>query len=357
MAHLKQSSNILSVGLMEIFFGPPWPKADRLAYANFLREHGFGFYMYGPKADANLRRNWQEEWPPAYIRELCELSQTYRANGVKFGIILSPFGLHEDVTSKSDVILRNKLKILEGIGIDMLGIFFDDMPNSPGLARRQLLVLQSIRAEISVQLVFCPTFYSTDPVLDRVFGQRDPDYLYEIGERVPADTEIIWTGPKVISDSIPDEHLIEVSKTLRRKPFICDNIFANDGPNNCKFIKLKNPVKVSAATKNLTSHWAFNPMNQPELSKIVLLNGKRALDGDLLGENQLAASSGIYTPSFSEWLLAHRGELLFQGLDKLTAIKKQQMLADLRLFSDAAARELTSWLHGGYAVGMECLTD
>ena len=313
--------------------------------------------MYGPKADSNLRRNWQEEWSPAYIRELGELSQIYRANGVKFGIILSPFGLHEDVTSKSDAILRKKLKILEGVGIDMLGIFFDDMPNSPGLARRQVLVLQSIRAVISVPLVFCPTFYSTDPVLDRVFGQREPDYLDEIGEHAPADTEIIWTGPKVISDSIPDEHLIEVSKILRRKPFICDNIFANDGPNNCKFIKLKNPVSVSAAAKNLTSHWAFNPMNQPELSKLVLLAGKRALVGESSDDNYLVACGGVYTASFSEWLLAHRGELLLQGLDKLTAIKKQQMLADLRLFPDAAATELIYWLQGGYVVGMECLTD
>ena len=348
---------MLAVGLIEIFFGPPRGKAERIAYANFLRAHGFGFYMYGPKADANLRRNWQEPWPDTYIRELSELSKVYRAQGVKFGIILSPFGLHEDVSQECESILRKKLRILTAIGIDMLGIFFDDMPNAPGLASRQVQVLQMIRADVNVPLVFCPTYYSTDPVLDRVFGQRDPDYLDEIGETVPPDTEILWTGPKVISDSIPDEHLLQIGKILRRKPFICDNIFANDGPNNCKFIKLKTPVSVSAAAKDLTSHWAFNPMNQSELSKIVLLAGKRALSGLKTEEQHLAASIGIYTPRFGEWLLAHRSELLVQGLDKLTETKKQQMLDDLRLFPDAAATELTEWLNGGYAVGMECLTD
>ncbi len=313
--------------------------------------------MYGPKADAYLRRNWQQEWTESYVGQLRELSQIYRANGVKFGIVLSPFGLHEDVTSKSEAILLKKLKILESVGIDMLGIFFDDMPNSPGLARRQVHVLQTIRAAISVPLVFCPTFYSTDPILDRVFGQRDPDYLDEIGEQVPADTEIIWTGPKVISDSISDEHLIKVAKILRRKPFVCDNIFANDGPNNCKFIKLKNPVRVSTTAKNLTSHWAFNPMNQPELSKLVLLAGKKALDGEAVDEDHLAACSGIYTAGFSEWLLRHRGELLILGLDKIDVTKKQQMLAELQYFPDFAAEELVSWLHRDYDVGMGCLTD
>lgn len=85
--------------------------------------------------------------------------------------------------------------------------------------------------------------------------------------------------------------------------------------------------------------------------------GKRAITGEALDENHIDASRGIYSASFSEWLLDHRGALLFQGLDKFTALKNQEMIAELLLFPDSAAAELVSWLHGDYVVGTECLTD
>ena len=38
----------------------------------------------------------------------------------------------------------------------------------------------------------------------------------------------MWTGPKVISKSIPLESIEELSHVLRRSPVIWDNIHAND---------------------------------------------------------------------------------------------------------------------------------
>ena len=168
--------------LIEIFFGQPWPNEARLAYASFLRENGFGFYLYGPKADGYLRRHWIQKWSPSYVQELRTLSAEYRKNGLKFGVVLSPFGLHEEIKKNTAGLLKEKVQLLSEIGIDMLGIFFEDMPNASGLAKLQVEVLNIILEFTSVPLVFCPTFYSFDSVLDRVFGQRSPDYLHEIGE-------------------------------------------------------------------------------------------------------------------------------------------------------------------------------
>ncbi len=125
-----------SVGLIEIFFGQPWPQPARLAYASFLRENGFGFYLYGPKADARLRKHWMQTWPVTYLQELRTLSIEYRKLGLKFGVVLSPYGLHQEINRNSASQLNEKIQLLSEIGIDMLGIFFDDMPNADGLARR-----------------------------------------------------------------------------------------------------------------------------------------------------------------------------------------------------------------------------
>lgn len=346
-----------STGVIEIFFGQPWSKQARLNYASFLRSNNFGFYLYGPKADAALRKKWMDDWSTSYVKNLAEVAAEYRKNGIKFGVVLSPFGLQQEIKKNSEALLKRKIQILSDIGIDMLGIFFDDMPNATGLASRQVEVLKIVRSLTPIPLVFCPTFYSFDPILDRVFGERSPDYLQEIGESVPTDIEILWTGPKVISDEIASNHLTEVSKILRRKPFICDNRFANDGPKNCKFIKLKNPTGLSPHSLEYCSHWAFNPMNQPELSKIVLLAASLALQSKESGKNFLEIAEHKGSKNFADWLQTNRDSLLNNGLDGISDAKKKAMLESLNGFQDSAAQELIDWLSGKYIVGNECLTD
>lgn len=346
------------IGVMEIFFGPAWPKQTRLDYAAFLSQNGFDFYIYGPKADANLRKHWAEAWSRDYLSELGTLANEYRRQGVKFGVALSPYGLHEDFDAKSEKVLKEKVNVLNDIGIDMLGIFFDDMPNAPGLAARQIEIIKVIRSYSNGPLVFCPSFYSFDPILDRVFGQRDPDYLNEIGEGIPADVDILWTGPKVISDEIPADHLIEVTALLKRKPFICDNLFANDGPKNCKFIKFKNPGGRNQASLDQAHYWAFNPMNQPEISKLAALAGKLALESR---EKQADALGTVWdrvcSKGLASWLKSNRDVILSTGLDGIADSSKEEMRTTLSTFNDPASKDLIDWLNGNYSVGNECLTD
>lgn len=345
------------IGVIEIFFGQPWPKLARLAYARFLRSSHFDFYLYGPKADAHLRKQWTHAWPVQYLNDLTELAENYKNNGIKFGVVLSPFGLHEEIKAGSESLLKEKIQCLSAIGIDMLGIFFDDMPNVPALAARQVEVLKMVQSLTSVPLVFCPTFYSHDPILDRVFGERSSGYLQEIGESVPKNIDILWTGPQVISEEISDSHLVDVSRVLRRKPFVCDNRFANDGPKNCKFIKLKNPSGLTLRSLQHASHWAFNPMNQSELSKIVLLAAIRALQRDEQSQNYLEMAHQLCSKNFAKWLEQHGEVLLKSGLDGIPNEDTKAMISSLQKFPDPAATELIDWLDGKYIVGNECLTD
>ena len=129
-----------------------------------------------------------------------------------------------------------------------------------------------IRENTKIQTVsFCPTYYSFDPILDKVFGERPENYLEDLAELLDQSIDIMWTGPKVISSELTVEHLKEVSSILKRKPLIWDNYPVNDGPKNCKFIFLDAFKNRSSDIKDHISGYMSNPMNQAQLSKILFL--------------------------------------------------------------------------------------
>jgi hypothetical protein len=345
------------LGVLECFFGPPWPDSERLAYADFLGENGFGFYIYAPKADPFLRKRWREEWPEEFSARVSLLSRTYRARGLKFGVALSPFGLDTESPAKNREMLKEKVARLGDAGLDILGLFFDDMKVHEGLADKQLEALETVRSATSARIVFCPTFYTDDPILDKVFGQRPADYVSSIGRNAPADVELVWTGPKVISDEIPGSYLKEVSAILGRPPFLCDNLFANDGPRHSKFLKLKSLAGRDREAYENAGPWSVNPMNQSGVSKAVLL----ALRNRFLGQDETTAFESAvrvaYRPRTAEFVITNRKALLEEGLDGLDDTRKAAWIEKLDGFDDPVAREIADWLRGRYKVGEECLTD
>ena len=49
-----------AAGVIEGFFGRSWDWPARHSCADFLRHHGYQFYIYAPKSDPYLRRRWRE---------------------------------------------------------------------------------------------------------------------------------------------------------------------------------------------------------------------------------------------------------------------------------------------------------
>ena len=346
------------IGILEIFFGPPWTMEERGDWADFLAHHGFDFYIYGPKADAGLRKKWREPWPPEYLTLLGVLSSEFRMRGLKFGVALSPYGVEYPVTEAVKNDLREKISTLTSAGVEIFGLFFDDMKSIDHLADMQLELLNVVMSATSAKILFCPSYYSTDPILDKVFGARPPDYLERLGREIPPSVEILWTGPKVISQDIPLDHLQEVTQLLKRKPFICDNLFANDGPKNCKFLKLKEFTRPSEALAS-TAGWSLNPMNQAALSQAMVLAAKDVFKNKRTPAVALeSAIHKLCSPELADWVLAHREALMNQGLDKIEASKKTEMLQQLEHWQkETVAKEIMRWLRGDFIVGDECLTD
>ena len=188
-------------GVIEGFFGRTWPDAARLACAQFLRNYGFDFYLYAPKADRYLRRAWAQPKPPQEIEQLASLSAGIRGNGLRFGVGLTPYEIHLDYGAAARNALERKVAQLDQVGIDMLCILFDDMRGDvASLSEIQARVIADITEWSSAKsFVVCPTYYSDDPVLERVFGQAPPKYLQDFGRRLDPAIDVFWTGERICS--------------------------------------------------------------------------------------------------------------------------------------------------------------
>ena len=171
------------LGIIEGFFGRPYGWDERAEMVRALAPAGYGFYLYAPKADGYLRRRWREPYPDAMLADLAAFAEACRAAGVRFGVGLSPYELFLDFDAAAKNALAAKLSQLESLGLADLGVFFDDMRGDlPELAERQIKIVHWIAERaVAGRLIVCPSYYTDDPVLDRVFGQRPPNYLEDLG--------------------------------------------------------------------------------------------------------------------------------------------------------------------------------
>lgn len=347
-----------NIGVIEGFFGPQWPQLSRLSYAKFLNKFGGSFFIYAPKQDANLRKAWRGEWKDEYLEHLTNLRESFHRENVLFGVGFSPFGLGSSLSSEDENHLEEKLTILNNLGIDLLGLFFDDMPTTDHLASTQIQTLKLIQKSFKKKIIFCPSYYTPDPILDKVFGQRPVHYLDEIASGISPEVALAWTGPKVISPEISLEHMQETSQLLKRKPFLWENLFANDGPKNCKFLKLKPFTGREKTILNESEGIGLNLMNQAELSKILFLSSFLVLKDGIEPEVAYERALGeLCSEALKNLILVNHDVFLTSGLDNISADHKRKLLQELSGLADSAAREIEDWLEGKYIVGSECLTD
>jgi hypothetical protein len=347
----------LPLGVIEGFFGRPWGNAARWAYAEFLRARGFGYYIYAPKAERKLRKAWRDRLATEEVRTLADLATRYRTCGLKFGIGLTPFELHLDYSWQSKSALRSKIGQLNEIGVDILCVLFDDMHGAvPRLAQLQARVVADISSWTSAAtLYFCPTYYSDDPVLGRVFGTPPAHYLEDLGRELDPAVGVFWTGEKVCSATYPDQHLIQVAERLGRRPVIWDNHIANDARDRCAHLYLDAFANGWALHPQLAAGLVINPMNQPWLSRIPL-----AACAQLAGPRETFATlaRSVCGDGLGQALLASLDLLQFGGLSGLDAATRARLLAIFQAYEpDGAATELVDWLRDRYAFDPQCLTE
>lgn len=350
-----ENDGMFGIGIVEGFFGPEWSWKSRHRLCESLAVHGGEFYLYAPKRDGCLRINWKQHHADEIWDELKNLSATCRQSKIAFGMGLSPYEIHSDWTQRTKTLLRDKIEKVHELDIKFLGLLLDDMRGALDLADRQVEIVEYVRSMTRTPIAFCPTYYSDDPLLDNVFGQRPDDYLEKIGT-LSNDIHIFWTGNRVISPSISCAELGAIAQILKRKPFIWDNYFANDGPRQCKFLKLKPLEGRPCNTLHKSTGWAFNLMNQPGLSEIVFAASIDVLRKGMNPEESFhRVAARLTSPQFELMLKKHRAALVELGLEKISEDRKKEVFASLD--GSRFSQEIFDWLNGKYAVGEECFTD
>ncbi len=344
------------LGIVEGFYGRPWSWKARKDYLDFMKKIGFDFYIYAPKEDRYFREDWMKPLPKGEKKELSRLSAFYRERGIKWGVGFSPYNAYISFDRASKEKLKTKLNELNLLKPDIIAILFDDMKGDiPDIGKTQIKIMNFIRENTnSSKLLFCPTYYSFDPLLDKIFGKRPESYLEYLGKNLDRDIDIIWTGPLVRSGEITKKHLEEVSEMLGRKPFIWDNFIANDGEKHKKYLYIKPFRGRNRNILNYISGFMVNPMNQACLSQIPIITLADELG--ILKDYRFGAGTR-YNPEESleravtlvcgrkhaKGFLEYVRDFLV-GLDEIPEEKKKEMVKYFSSINEEWAREIVEWL-------------
>lgn len=351
--------NTIPVGIIEGFFGRSWSDESRCAYAKFLAQHQFDFYIYAPKNDTYLRRHWQQDWPAETKNQLLHLRNIYADNQIAFGIGLSPLEIWRDTEDKDYSQYKKRLQQLNDLSPDILCILFDDMRGDlPDLANIQI-ELTHIAADITDanKIIFCPSYYSTDPILEKVFGKMPDNYWQDLGKGMDESIEFFWTGEKVCSESYSSSHLQSIEEIFQRKVFLWDNYPVNDGAIKSQRLHLLPFHSSHADLEPYISGHAVNPMNQAYLSQIPLLSLAIAYKNkpDMQMEKIFIEIGG---EQLAQELLKDTEFFQTSGLKDLNADQKQSYIDRYQAYlPHPLAIEVMDWLKGEYTFDPACLTE
>lgn len=294
-------------GVVEGFYGTPWRCSERKELFVRLQLLGLNTYMYAPKDDAKHRRLWREKYTKAEIDTLKELIAAAQLNHIDFVYSISP-GLDIIFSSPEDVkLLHEKLKQVYGIGCHSFAILFDDI--DPELCLTDKLEFASSGdAQVYITnklyewfdnlktVLFCPTEYCTTRAKPSIELSK---YLETLGSKMHSGVQILWTGPKVISETISSKSLDELMSVLKRKPVIWDNIHANDYDHRRVFL---GPYKGrQMEIYNKTSGILTNPNCEYECNYIAIHSLgswlKNAKELRLLNKDLLELKEGNFAES------------------------------------------------------------
>jgi len=231
-------------GIVEGFFGPLWSMAHRKRLFSFGAPRGMNTFLYAPKDDPYHRKLWRRPYPAAQWRELLLLIGAAQKTQIDFVYGFHPgeglyFGDERAVR-----ILLGKAQRFYDAGVRTFAVLFDDIPSrlsdprdrrgyKNSLARAEATWLARIIAAqpaswSAVEWWICPSYYSEDPLLERVFGKFEPQFLETLAHYLPPNIPCFWTGPSVVSKTITLSHVRRIAKKIQRPLLLWDNYPVND---------------------------------------------------------------------------------------------------------------------------------
>lgn len=341
------------LGIIEGFYGQRYSKQEREGVYAFAQEHGYSFYIYAPKEDKQLRDEWTQEISPEYQAMISDLATNAHRTGLDFGVALSPLNLTANFEEQKDILLERVKKLCASTSCEIFCLLFDDMvKDSEHVGAVQNKIIKEVEKALPEHVshfIICPSYYSDDPILDRLFGERPKNYFDELLADMPERVNIFWTGPQVLSEDITVEHVQYVTKLLGRKPFIWDNYPVNDGKKIHNFLFLKKFHGRRGLAPYVTGH-AVNPMVQPVLSTLaeitipLIYKGK---SNEEINAAHLAHAKKLFGLATTMILKYDNLDLLTRiGLNNMTSRDKARFLEFSVMEDKPALKEIGDFISG-----------
>jgi hyaluronoglucosaminidase len=231
-------------GIVEGFFGPPWSMKQRKAFFQFGAARGMNTYLYAPKDDPYHRARWKEPYPPRQWRMLLQLIREARRQKIDFVYGFHPGKGLRFCAERPLHLLLEKARRFYDRGVRTFAVLFDDIPShlehakdrgqfANSLARAEGIWLREIQSRQptswkNVEWWICPSYYTPDPLLARVFGAFEADFLEILSESLPPDVACLWTGPAVVPERITAAHMRSIARRVKHPVLLWDNYPVND---------------------------------------------------------------------------------------------------------------------------------
>lgn len=263
-------------GVIEGFYGTPWTREQRLEFVDFIGARGMSHFVYGPKEDPHLRREWRLPFAAEERAHLGELRAACDRWGMRLMVCVSP-GLTISYADPADVqALTAKFDDAVAAGAHDIGLLLDDIPgrlqHPADIARftslaeahahlvREVLAGSAAGLGDTVGVAVCPTVYC---------GYGTEDYLVDLAAAIPAYVDLFWTGRAICSATLDLADAGVFADATGRPPLYWDNYPVNDvamiweahlGP-----YRGRDP-RLASASRGVIA----NPMDRYESSKIPL---------------------------------------------------------------------------------------
>lgn len=198
---------------------------------NFLMNCYLSMFDIRRPGDLKAANRWWEPLSEAKKAAYVEVVRACQRNGVEWCFAMNPnlmatrildYGSRDDLDA-----LWQHYEWMAGLGVKWFSVCLDDISkgiDAAGQARAVNEILRRLRSQSpAAELIFCPTFYwgtGEDP--------KDRGYLEALARILDRDVYVFWTGPRVVSPTIPRASAEAYKARVRHRLVIWDNYPVND---------------------------------------------------------------------------------------------------------------------------------
>ena len=259
-------------GVVEGYYGIPWSTRDRMAQLEFYGRNKLNTYIYAPKDDPyHHGAGCYQLYPANKAAELKKVVAHARRNHVRFFWAIHPANTinwnNQNGKPQMDK-LCTKLQQLYDLGVRDFGVFVDDSNGEIGRASRQVQLCRYIQEhfirkhpDANQELIMCPTGYNR--------GWTNEGFLTEMGNALPKDIFMMWTGNTVVHD-IHLEGQRWVNRFLKSPTFVWWNWPCNDFRRDRLSMGRTYGLGTEPEMKEQMSGFVANPMEHAEANKVGL---------------------------------------------------------------------------------------